>query len=118
MAKGSMRRYDVQAKYAMFASIGAVIGVAGLFVLIFRNFHKLEMAIVYGRSSMFAPAVFVVTAVTLLLAGAAVLMGFNSAGQKRNEKNKQSWMAFFLGTASASLAIILFGAFWFYKLRI
>ncbi len=118
MAKGSMRRYDVQAKYAMFASIGAIVGVAGLFVLISRNFHSLERAIVFSRTSMFAPAVFVVTAATLLLAATGTLMGFNSAGQKRNEKNKQSWIAFFIGIATASLTIILFGAFWAYKLQI
>ncbi|GJM24210.1 MAG: hypothetical protein DHS20C16_06250 [Phycisphaerae bacterium] len=113
-----MRRFDVQAKYAMYCSIGAILGLGGLAVLIFRNFRKLERAVVFSRESMFAPAVFVVTAATLLLAATAAMMGFNSAGQKRNTNNKQSWIAFFVGTAAASLTIILFGMFWFYKLRI
>jgi hypothetical protein len=118
MAKGSMRRFDVQAKYAMFASLAAIMGVAGLLVLILRNYRKLEVAVVYSRTSMFAPAVFVITAVTLLLAAAGAMMGLSSAGQKRNTNNKQSWIAFFVGTAMASLAIILFGMFWAYKLRV
>ncbi len=118
MAKGSLRRYDVQAKYAMYASVAAMIGVAGLLVLILRNYKGAEVAVVYSRKSMFAPAVFVVTAATLLLAATGAMMGFNSAGQKRNDNNKRSWIAFFAGTATASLTIILFGVFWFYKLRV
>ena len=118
MAKGSMRRFDVQAKYAMFSSMAAILGVASLLVLILRNYRKLEVAVVYSGDSMFAPAVFVITAGTLLLAATGAMMGLNSAGQKRNTNNKQSWIAFFVGTAMASFAVLLFGMFWFYKLKV
>ncbi len=118
MAKGSMRRFDTQAKYALYASVAGLFGLVGLAALVMRNYRKAEVAVVYSRDSMFAPVVFIATAVTLLLAATAAMMGFNSAGQKRNEKNKQSWIAFFVGTATASLAIIVFSVFWFYKLKI
>lgn len=118
MAKGSLRRFDVQAKYALVISMSATLGVLALLVLIFRNFRIAEVAVVYGGKSMFAPAVFVVTALTLLVAATGAMLGFNSAGQKRNPFNKRSWTAFFVGTATASATIILFGVFWFCRLAI
>ena len=118
MAKGSLRRFDVQAKYALNISMAATLGVLALLVLIFRNFERAQVAVVYGRESLFAPVVFAITALTLLVAATGAMMGFNSAGQKRNPFNKRSWTAFFVGTASASVTIILFGVFWFYRLKI
>lgn len=114
----SLRRYDVQAKLALVISCVAFLGVGGLIGLIFRNFHREMGIIVYGTKSMFAPAVFLVTAATLLLGGIGAALGANSAGQRRNEHSKRSWAAFFIGAAAISLTIIVFFAFYLYRVPV
>ncbi|NOX58953.1 MAG: hypothetical protein GXP29_08870 [Planctomycetes bacterium] len=118
MAKGSLRRYDVQAKYAFLISLCAVGGVAALTVLIFRNFKQDEMSVVYSRNGLFGPIVVITTALTCLLAATGAAIGLNSAGQKRNELNRRSWMAFFIGTGALSVTLILFVAFLQYGMKL
>ncbi len=112
MARASLRRYDVQAKVSLWFSCAAILGMAALLFLLFRNFHSDVQAIMYRRGSLYAPIVFCVTALTLLLAGTGAVMGANSAGQKRNQLTRRSWLAFFLGAGTAMITIISFYAFW------
>lgn len=114
----SLRRYDVQAKVGLIVSCAAVLCVAGLVGLILRNFQRDLGIIVYSPKSMFGPAVFLMTAATFLLGGIGAALGANSAGQRRNEYSKRSWAAFFIGAASISLTIILFVAFWMYRVKL
>jgi hypothetical protein len=108
----SLRRFDVQAKVALIISCAAFLGVIALIAVLGRNYnHGLRM-IIYSPKSMFSPTIFVLTGMTFLLAGTGTVMGANSAGQRRNEKTKQSWAAFFVGAAAISFPIILFCGFW------
>ena len=116
MARGSLRRFDVQAKIALYVSGVAVLGLLALIFMLLRNFQSEMKVVVYGSGSLFAPIVFLVTTVTLLLAGTGAAMGANSAGQRRNNLSKQSWTAFFVGCATVSATIIIFAMFWFNRI--
>jgi len=111
MAKGSLRRYDVQAKWALNLAIVGGLGALALLGLLYRNFKPDLSSIVFSASSKFALAVYGVTALTLLVAATACAMGANSAGQRRNELTRRSWAAFFVSAATLSLTFILFFAF-------
>lgn len=111
MAKGSLRRYDVQAKIALYVSCVAVVCVLGLAMLLMRN-YKPEMSVIgYGKKSIYGPLVYGLTALAMLTAGTGAAMGAVSAGQKRNTFSKRSWTAFFMGGFCISLTIVLFYMF-------
>ncbi len=112
MAKGILRRYDVQAKVSLILSAVGMLGTVALFLLALRNFKTDLRVIVYAKDGMFAPLMLIGVAVTLVIAATGVAMGANSAGQKRNELGKLSWLAFFIGVAAISGALIVFVGFW------
>jgi hypothetical protein len=112
----SLRRYDVQAKIGLIVSCAAILGSMGLAGILLRNYHHGLRVIVYGSKSYFGPLVFLTTALTLLLAATGAALGANSAGQRRNEKNKLSWVAFFVGVASISLTVVLFVGFYAFRM--
>ena len=116
MASKSLRRYDVQAKVSLIVSILAVIGCVGLVMLLLRNYDSGLGAIVYGGGSLYAPIILVGTAGTMLLSAIGLVLGFNSAGQRRNETQGRSWAGFFLGTAGLAGAIVCLAMFWFLRL--
>ena len=120
MARGSLRRYDVQAKVSLWVSCAAVLGMLVLVYLLFLkgNYSRELRAIVFGAKSMYGPAVFLVTAGTLVLAAVGAALGANSAGQRRNTTPQRSWAAFFISAATMSLTIILFAVFWFFRMRV
>ena len=93
MAKGILRRYDVQAKVSLILSAVGMLGTVALFLLALRNFKTDLRVIVYAKDGMFAPLMLIGVAVTLVIAATGVAMGANSAGQKRNELGKLSWLA-------------------------
>ena len=118
MARASLRRYDVQAKVSVvFSAVAATLMLGLLYLVFFKkgNFQSELGVIIYSRDSMYAPVIFVLTAVTLLLAAAGAAMGINSAGQRRNHLSKRSWIAFFIGVGTISITIVLFVAFWLLK---
>jgi amino acid transporter len=115
VGKLSIRRFDVQAKISLIVSVVAALGVVGLVMLIIRNYNSEMQVVLYSRKGMFAPAVYLTTAITLLLAATGAAIGANSAGQKRNEFTRRSWLAFFIGIATISATIICFSVYWFLK---
>lgn len=118
MAKGSLRRYDVQAKISLYVSCVAGLCAVALLALLLRNYKTESAAITFKANGMFAPLVYMITVVTMLLSGAGAAMGAASAGQQRNTFNKRSWTAFFVGGLSFSATIILFYLFWTCKFPI
>lgn len=120
MARGSLRRYDVQAKVSLYVSCASAVFTLGLFALLFLkgNYNSDLGRIVYGRETLFGPIAFVITTIALLLGATGAAMGVNSAGQRRNEFSRRSWIAFFIGAGTISLTIILFAAFWLLGMKI
>lgn len=101
----------------MICSVIAVFGLLGTAGLLWRNYDAELKLIIFGNS-MFHVAVLLGVAGTMGLSAIGVLLGMNSAGQRRNEHQGRSWTGFFLGTAVLSLAIIIFAAFWLMRSKV
>ena len=116
MARGTFRRFDMQAKASWIVSLASVAGVVILAFLAWRNLDTDLRVIRYSATSMYQPLYLAICAVTMVLAAVGLVLGFNSAGQRRNELQTRSWLGFFVGTGAFSLAIVLFWTF--YTLRL
>ena len=111
MKMPNFRLYDTQATF------GATLGVLGLLsifvlcVLVFKNFDAQQKVIWFnpaskGLSRFREPAVLTVAAGTVLIGGVAGILGFNSLGQKRNNRQGMSWLGLALGALSIVLAAL------------
>ena len=116
MASRSLRRFDVQAKVSLIISILAGVCFVTLVVLFARNYSSELGAVIYRTGSLFAPLFLVGTAATMLFSTVGLVLGFNSAGQRRNDLQGRSWAGFFLGTAFLAGAIICFALFWLLRM--
>ena len=112
------RRYDVQARYSLIASLASVMPLAAAAFAILKRYDPDLQAIQFGKTSMFKPAFLVCIALACLLAVVGAALGLNSAGQRRNNEQRKSWTGFFVGAAALSLSIIVFAAYTFLKLPI
>ena len=72
--------------------------------------------VIYGSTGRYSPMFLLGTAGTMLLSVTGAVLGFNSAGQRRNELQRRSWTGFFLGTAAFAGAIICLAAFYFLRM--
>ncbi|MCH9058369.1 MAG: hypothetical protein IIB55_07060 [Planctomycetes bacterium] len=111
MARSSLRRYDVQATYALGASLFSVVPLIVAVVLLLRNWDPNLGAVVYGFKGKFLPILGVCVALAGVTGAVGVVMGLNSAGQRRNDKERRSWIGFFLGGAVVTGSIIVGIAF-------
>lgn len=111
MARGTLRRFDMQAKASWVVSLAAVAGVVILAFLAYRNLDTELRVIRFSPDSMYQPLYLGICAVTMVLAVVGLALGLNSAGQRRNEMQARSWLGFFVGTGAFSLAIVLLWTF-------
>ncbi|MBI4718033.1 MAG: hypothetical protein HY763_09535 [Planctomycetes bacterium] len=111
MNLGRFRRYDVQASYAAVLSALAVAPLVGGLLLALRNYKPELGQIVYGARGYFVPAYFACIVASLLPGALGFVLGWSSAGQRRNDKPAHSWLGFFLGGGVVTLDIILVIAF-------
>lgn len=118
MAKLSLRRFDVQAQIGFILTISSVFFVLGMIALIYRNYDAESQAVYYNPERLYFMAVLAMTGLGALLSTVGALFGISSAGQRRNDQQKKSWIAFFLGTTMLSATLILFSFFWFLKERV
>lgn len=115
--QGSIRRYDVQATYSVALALAALLPCLAAVGLALRNYQSDLGQIVYGSKGYFLPLFAGSTLISLLLAGVAFVLGWNSAGQRRNDKPRRSWIGFFLGGTVASMDVILLIAFYMLRLE-
>ena len=117
MAKFSLSRYDTQARVGLLIAVVALAGLLAQVAIVFnapRSFQGVDMEqlrIYYGPMRKWF--VLGATAATVGVAIIAVGFGYNSAGQRRNDKPGMSWAAFFIGATTISLAVIVFMIFRF-----
>jgi len=112
------RRFDVQARYSLIVSLAAIVPLTAAAYAGFSRYDHQLRAISFGKTGMFRPAFLVCIALACLLAATGAALGFNSAGQRRNDQQNKSWTGFFIGMAALSLSIIVLAAFWFLKLPV
>lgn len=115
MAKANLRQYDTQAKLSMIFAVVSILGLCALVILLQRRYNSEMNQFIYGSASTYAPAVYLTTALTMLMAAAAAGIGGNSAGQKRNEKTRMSWASFFIGVTVLAVTIVAFAMFFMNK---
>ncbi len=116
MGLDSFRRYDVQAGYAQVFAILSVFPLLAAAWLAHRNFHMDVMQIIY-QSKLYLFALVGCTFLSAAMAALGCLLGFNSAGQRRNDKPARSWFGFFLGGGVLTLDVILLIAFLMLRLE-
>ena len=110
MTKFSLRRFEDQAKASVVLGIVACVGLVVQAIMVFRHIDTNEWAIMYGNPTR-KYLVMITTAISLLVGVAALGLGYNSAGQRRNEKPQLSWTGFFLGAGVICFAVIFFVVF-------
>ena len=106
MAKFSLRRYDTQARVSLITSLASVVTLAGLLAAVIRRTNFAERVLYYGTRTQVA--ILAATVVTLMLSTIGFGMGLSSAGQRRNDKQKWSWIGFFVGAGVLCLTLIIF----------
>jgi Na+/H+-dicarboxylate symporter len=111
MGMTNFRKFDVQARWSLLFSSFAAFCVICIVGLIFRNWNSQLQSIAFGHGTMFQKVIFFIFVVSVLASLFGLALGWNSAGQKRNDKQKASWIGFFLGTAALSITIVCAYAF-------
>ena len=116
MARGSLRRYDVQARYAIILALVSIVPFLASAGLAIRNYSSDISNIIYMRGTKWLPVFLGSLALAMLLSALGFVLGWSSAGQRRNEKSSWSWMAFFIGGGVLTLSFVLLVAFMMLRL--
>jgi uncharacterized membrane protein len=111
MARGSLRRYDVQANYGFILAILSLFPFLAALALVVRNYRSNLNAIVYKAGGMYRWVFLGLLAVAILSALTAAALGVSSAGQRRNQNQGRSWAGFLIGGAVVAFSIVLLYAF-------
>ncbi len=111
MKMPNFRLYDTQATFGATLGVLGLLSIFALGVLVFKNFDTQQRVIWYnpaskGLTRFREPAVLAVAAGTVLIGGVAGVLGFNSLGQKRNNRQGMSWLGLALGALSIVLAAL------------
>lgn len=118
MTFSHLRRFDVQAQYAVILSIvSAIPGLFGFYLVCGRYDGQLRQ-IIYGAEGRFVLALGACMVASALPAAIAFVLGWSSAGQRRNDRQRRSWFGFFLGGAVLTMDAILMLAFVMLRLEV
>jgi divalent metal cation (Fe/Co/Zn/Cd) transporter len=114
---GSLRKLDVQATYSLVLSLASVAPFLAAAFALARNYEPDLRAFVYGAHGKFLIAFLACVGLSALIAAVGFVLGWNSAGQRRNEKSSRSWIGFYVGGLTLTLNIVLLIAFWLLRLQ-
>ena len=112
MARFSIRRYDTQARISAIVALASISTLVIMTYFVFRGMNWTECVIYYGQ--LRKPLVYLAAAASLLLGTIGFALGFNSAGQRRNDKQQLSWIGFF---ANAGVIVLTFVLLYFFRAR-
>lgn len=110
VAKFSLRRYDTQATVGMYCALAALLCMVAQVILITQYLNTDDWIVLYGPTRRLLVLAATATTIGIAIIGAG--LGFNSAGQRRNEKGRQSWIGFFASVLIMCLSFALFLFFW------
>jgi asparagine N-glycosylation enzyme membrane subunit Stt3 len=116
VAKKSQFTYENQAKLSV--GLGGLGGLAilGVLALIAKNFHRELPAIIYNPEGKWILVFGLGMLGALVTSAAGLLVGLNSAGQKRNTQTRLSWIGFFVNAGLLTLALIAGLAFYLMRM--
>jgi len=110
----NLRLDETKAAVSLVLGLAALLGLVVLAVFVFKGFVWAEKVIPYNAKEgmgRFRPyLVYGATAATCGVGFLAGLLGFQSLGQKRNNKQSHSWGGLAAGAVGISLAVVLFFA--------
>jgi hypothetical protein len=112
----SLRRFDIQASYAYVLSIFSVFPLVGGAYLAWRNYNQ-DLGQILYQSKAYVAAFAGCVLISIAAGGLGCLLGFNSAGQRRNDKPLRSWVGFFVGGGVLTFDVILLIAFLMLRFR-
>lgn len=116
MGLGSLRRYDVQAKYAFALAMVSIVPCVAALWMSWRRFDADLGRIIYGAQGRFLLAFMGCVFLSTVPAALGFIMGWSSAGQRRNDQSGRSWIAFFVGGGVLTLNVVLLIAFYMLRL--
>jgi len=114
---GNLRRYDVQAKYAFSLAMVSILPSVGALWMGWSRFNPDIGRIVYGSQGRFLLAFAGCVALSTAPAALGFVLGWSSAGQRRNDQSNRSWIAFFVGGGVLTFNIVLLIAFFMLRLK-
>ena len=112
-----LRRYDVQAGLACWLAVAAVIPFALAAWQISTRYDAVLGRVIYGSQGRFLVAFVSSVLLSLALSSLGFLLGWSSAGQRRNDKSGQSWLGFFVGGTILTFDLVLLVAFYLLRLE-
>lgn len=111
----NFRSFTTQAQTGVLLALVAVATVAALAYCAMHGYSSTDNVVPYNASEGLGQhrpnLVLLLTALTLLIAVGAGALGFNSLGQKRNEKQGLSWLSLAIATLCIPAALFFF-FFW------
>ena len=117
MALGNLRRYDVQARYAFASALASIVPAIAALWMGWRRFDADLGRIIYGSQGRFMLAFVGCVVLSMAPAALGLVMGWSSAGQRRNDLSRRSWIAFFVGGSVLTLNVVLLIAFFMLRLK-
>jgi hypothetical protein len=114
---GNLRRYDVQAKYAFALALLSIVPALAALWMGWRRFDADLGRIIYGARGQFVLAFVGCVVISMAPAALGFVLGWSSAGQRRNDLSKRSWIAFFVGGSVMTLNVMLLVAFFMLRLQ-
>ena len=117
MALGNLRRYDVQARYAFALALVSIVPAFAALWMGWRRFDPDLGRIIYGAQGQFMLAFAGCVVLSMAPAALGFVMGWSSAGQRRNDQSSRSWIAFFVGGGVLTLNVVLLIAFFMLRLK-
>jgi len=113
-----LRRYETQAVWALGLAVVSLGPAALAALLALRNYNGDLGRIVYGGGGRFVLLFVGGVAASLAIAFPGFVLGWNSAGQPRNDRSAASWAGFLLGGLCLSVNIILLIALYMLGLKL
>ena len=117
MAGSHLRRYDVQARYALVSSLASLLPFLAALWLAASRYDRDLHQIVYGAHGRFVLVFIGCVLVSMVPGSIGFVLGWSSAGQRRNDKPVRSWIGFFVGGAVVTFNAILLVAFYLLRLK-
>ena len=115
MKAPNFRSFTTQARTGVLLALIAVTTVAALAYCTMHGYSSVNNVIPYNASKGLGQhrpnLVLLLTALTVLISFGAGALGFNSLGQKRNEKPGLSWLSLAMATLCIPAAVFFF-CFW------
>lgn len=111
MGLPNFRLYPTQARAGLIIGVAGVLCLGALAYCVFKGFQRENMVIAYnpagGLGKYRKGAVFLMTASCGFAGLAATILGYNSLGQKRNNRQSSSWAGLLLGAIVLAVAPVL-----------